>query len=334
MKSSVLTLSLFCVACSSTTALYQGPPKSPNEVAVISNGRGANIRAIDGTIVNAGDLGHYELLPGTHRLEFEGHQATSNAFVTTHYETGMIGRCLVMAPGHRYTVDATLIRDRLLIEFFDYNLGTPVSADGCGDLWGSKAKPNPIAAILPKLPRPEWVMFFGFGWDFGGDDVVNVSFSNGTDQTLSAGGGAVLPIGGTWTPLWLGDVLGLGAGGRIALKFDEVAANNGHIYLTRFPLSLWLQSYLALNEAWYLAIAGGAHKDLGPSLSGSGAGSRVNASFNSPWGWFGELGVIWFQTWHFGMGGSIRYTSMRYTYGRTGLDASNLGLMFTFYMNR
>jgi hypothetical protein len=315
--------------------MYMGPRRSPEAVAVISNGNGANIRAIDGTEVNGGKFGHYEVLPGTHVLQFEGHQASVGFLVTTHYRSGMIGRCLSVKPGHQYTVDTFREGDGWTIEFTDDSIGDRVSG-GTDDCYQLRMNPaaNPAAAVLPKYPRPEWVLLFGFGWDFGGEDLLHISLSNGNDRTLTAGGGGVFPIGGTWTPLWLGNVLGLGVGGRIGVKFDGVDAKNGSIYLTRFPLSMWLQSYLALGRSWYISMAGGAHKDLDPSLSGDGVANALNAHFGSPWAWFADLGLFWFETWHMGMGGAIRYTNMRYTYQGKNIDASNVGLMFTFLLNR
>jgi hypothetical protein len=171
------------------------------------------------------------------------------------------------------------------------------------------------------------------GGDIGGDNLVSASMSNGDDQSLDAGSGMYATIGASLTPLWLGDVVGFGVGSRIGIKYDSIDAKNGSVHLTRYPFSLWIHTYLRISERWYLNVAGGGHKELSPGLSGDGVAADVQADFQSPWGWMGEGGFVFAETWHTAVGFSLRYTKISYTIAGHALDASNIGFGLTLYLN-
>ena len=84
--------------------------------------------------------------------------------------------------------------------------------------------------------------------------------------------------------MWIGDVLGLGAGVSIGWKGDWVTAQNGDITLSRYPLLFWLQALVPISERWYIVVSGGGHKEFDTHLSGSGVASGINASLDSPLG--------------------------------------------------
>ncbi len=157
--------------------------------------------------------------------------------------------------------------------------------------------------------------------------------TNGSSQSLEAGSGIFAGIGFSAMPLWFGDTLGLGAGTRIGVKYDSIDATNASMGWTRFPFSAWLQAYLRMSTRWYFTLAGGPHKELDPKLSGSGDLSVANASFQSPWGWFGEGGLLFAETWHTAVGFSVRYTQMYLNYGGSRIDASNVGLAMSLQLN-
>lgn len=60
------------------------------------------------------------------------------------------------------------------------------------------------------------MLVFGFGG--GGDDLVKVSLSDGSTQTLSAGDGVDASLGLMLTPVWVGDARGIGVSGTLGVQ--------------------------------------------------------------------------------------------------------------------
>lgn len=322
MRLKLLALCSLALGCS--TALYQGPQRPASEVAIVRGTLGAHIVSIDGAEVDGGSFERYEVLPGRHALRFEGRAANI---------IGPDPICLTAKPGHRYIAETFSagggswgfeIRDETV------NKGVPVGI--CPRQ--ASPEPDPATAVLLRPHLPRMGLFFGVGYEGGGDNLVKASMSNGEDREINAGAGGVFPLGGTITPLWIGDVLGLGVGASAAIKVQSIKASNGSAMLLRYPLSLWLQSYIALSPAWFVSLAGGTNKDLSPSLSGEGVASDLKADFGSSWGWFVDSGILWLDTWHFGGLFSLRYTNERYHIAGHSLDASSFGFRMTFNLNR
>ena len=84
---------------------------------------------------------------------------------------------------------------------------------------------------------------------------------------------------------------------------------------------------------WFLSLAGGAHKELSPGLSGNGVASGVQADSQSPWGWLVDGGVLFAETWHTAIGLSVRYTGIHYSHQGKDIDASNVGAALTIHFN-
>jgi hypothetical protein len=316
-----------------TTALYQGPERDTAQVATISNGRNAVVARVDDVRVNGGGTANYTVLPGPHYVELVGHRTEIGFLSNTIHRSGKLGSCFQAAPGHSYDVRAHLQEGMWMSEIIDEESETNVDEDICADPSLLKPMPRPSAAVLPHSPHPGTGFFAALGGDIGGANIFTATMMSGDSEKLDAGTGVFGAMGASVTPLWLGDKVGFGVGGRLGVKYDSIDAKNGSVHLTSYPLSLWIHSYLAVSERWYLSFAGGAHKELSPGLSGDGVASGVQRDYNSPWGWLVDVGVIFAETWHTALGFSLRYTSMRYTVAGYELDASNIGLGLTFYVN-
>jgi hypothetical protein len=193
--------------------------------------------------------------------------------------------------------------------------------------------PAPAAFTPVRHPRPGTGLRLGLEGAFGGDNLLTVGFSNGGSDSLSAGEGLQVSMGGTVTPLWIGDVLGLGAGVSIGWKGDWVTAQNGDITLSRYPLVFWLQALVPISERWYIVVSGGGHKEFDTHLSGSGVASGIDARFDSPLGWMGEIGFYYASTVNWGTGFGVRYTALHYLYDGKTIGASSVGVGFTLQFN-
>jgi hypothetical protein len=224
------------------------------------------------------------------------------------------------------------VANRLVVEPEGATPGPSTAPDGVEQTGDGISTPAPAARAPVQHPRPGTGLHLGLEGAFGGDNLLTVGFSNGGSDSLRAGEGFRVSIGGTVTPLWIKDV-GLGAGVGIGWKGDWITARNGDITLSRYPLIFWLQAFAPISERWYIVFSGGGHKEFGTHLSGSGVASGTNASFDSPLGWMGEFGCYYATTVNWGLGFGVRYTALHYLYDGNTIGASNVGLEFTLHFN-
>jgi hypothetical protein len=144
------------------------------------------------------------------------------------------------------------------------------------------------AQLSGRRPGTGFSLFTGFG--FGGDDFVKATSSTGNDESLSAGTGLILGVGGMLTPLWVGDAVGFGLGIDAGLKYDSIDASNGSASITRYPIALSVHALAnASGGHHYLMLKGGVIRDFGVSYNASGFAS-VDASPTGTWGPLGEVG--------------------------------------------
>ncbi len=141
------------------------------------------------------------------------------------------------------------------------------------------------------LRDPKWGFVFEVGVGGGGDDLVKVSLSDGSSQTLSAGDGIALSLGLMYTPLWIDHTVGLGLSATAGYKGWSVGGSNGDISIGRFPLVLAVHVLPRLTPRWFLFGRGGLDKEVDASLSGSGIASGTNLDLTAQLGWFAEAGI-------------------------------------------
>lgn len=201
-------------------------------------------------------------------------------------------------------------------------------------------------------PRnPTWGLMFVFGLGGGGDDLVKVTLSDGSTQTLSAGDGVDFSLGLMLTPLWVGDALGVGVSGTLGYKAWSVGGSNGDISIGRFPFTAGVHLLPRVAHNWLLLGRGGVDKEAGVSVSCSGVVSCTDPGATASLGWFGEAGFYYTfdilkpnpdlppPDQHGAYSLTFRYTKMTYTapsnaYGGGGsVDASSFMIYSTFYYN-
>lgn len=159
----------------------------------------------------------------------------------------------------------------------------------CLDLYAQEnEKKSPLRFLL------------GGALEFGGDEVAEVYFTNGESQSVNAGQGISIAIGGQ---LQFPSAEKLLLRGSLGYKYVTTQAENVHIRLTRVPINL-TANVLATDKLRFGAGIS-MHRNikfkadgLGPDISFTGANGPI---FEIAYGAIG-----------------ISYTSMRYK------DSSNL----------
>lgn len=151
------------------------------------------------------------------------------------------------------------------------------------------------------------------GIEFGGDEILKVFFTNGEDQTMRAGQGGYLSLGGQFQivkvkPLMLRAAIGL--------KYNTTAAENANIRFTRVPITLI--PFWNINEDIRLGIGISSHQNV--KLKGDGFVSDVD--FRSNIGTRVEIGYKWV---------ALAYTAINYTDElNKSVSANSVGMSVSF----
>jgi hypothetical protein len=178
-----------------------------------------------------------------------------------------------------------------------------------GVLWALSA--TTVAADV----KAEWVT----GFDFGGDDLLKVTYVGGDTGTIKAGNGFYAK-GGFSMPIGMSDNLELV--GLIGWKYASVTGSNGDAKLERFPLDIDVRYTMDKHR-----FTAGVTKDLSIDFSGSGVLSGVGTTLDSQLGFALQYEYVLDN----GLGVGGRYTSLKYDapdYNDT-VDAGSFGLMLS-----
>ncbi len=197
--------------------------------------------------------------------------------------------------------------------------------------------PAPTGAVRGEGARSKTIHRPGNGFGmviggaFGGQEIARGTFTDGHMETINAGGGVVLALSGSWTPIWIGQVLGLGASTTIGYKMTQIADNDGNsLQLASFPLDLSLQLLLAVQRHWYLVVRAGAQKELHVHFSGQGFAAPVDQFFTAPIGAQVEGGLLVYAGFT-GIGLTVKSSSVRYETGAGSIDASNVAILASMH---
>lgn len=107
------------------------------------------------------------------------------------------------------------------------------------------------------------------GIEYGGDEILEVFFANGEDQTMLAGQGGYIAVGGE---LQFAKVKQLMLRATIGIKYNTTAADNANIRLTRLPVHL--TPFWRINDDFRLGVGVTTH--MNAKLKGDGFVSDVN----------------------------------------------------------
>jgi hypothetical protein len=146
------------------------------------------------------------------------------------------------------------------------------------------------------------------GIEYGGDEILQVFFTNGEDQTMRAGQGGSISVGGE---LQFTSVKQFMLRAAIGIKYNTTAADNANIRLTRYPV--YLTPFWKINDDFRLGV--GITTQLNPKLKGDDFVPDV--AFTSTMGPRFEFGYRWI---------ALTYTALSYE-DETGesFSASSIG---------
>jgi len=189
----------------------------------------------------------------------------------------------------------------------------------------SKLKLNFAAAVVAALlvgmashtaSASEARPVFKAGYDFGGDTLVRVTFTNGQTDSIAANEG--LYLGGGVSIM--NDERTAEAEFTVAWKRAAINASNGDVTFTRYPIEallFWHQQQFRLG--------GGVTYHMSPKLDGSGFASPINYQFKDSAGFIVQADYKANEHISFG----LRYTALKYGItGASSVDASGVGITF------
>ena len=176
-----------------------------------------------------------------------------------------------------------------------------------------------LAAAAPACATDVKPMF-KVGADFGGDELVTVTFTSGDTRTIHANDGLFLGGGVSI----LNDARDLEAEISLSFKFDTISASNGDVTWSRWPLDALL--FYRLPS---MRLGGGLTYHINPELKGSGAVGNIFDKFDDALGIILQADYSISERHHIG----VRYTSIEYKLNAPGLQgtakSNGLGLVFS-----
>ena len=151
------------------------------------------------------------------------------------------------------------------------------------------------------------------GFDFGGDTLQRVTFSDNTTETIKANDGFYVGGGFAFVP----DSLNLEMHLTAAWKYTGVTASNGEITFTRFPIEA-----LGFFIADPFRFGGGLVYHLNPTLKRSGAVSGSDVDYDNAPGMVLQVDYRISEN----IGAGLRYTFLEYEQGSRSIRANGAGV--------
>ena len=151
-------------------------------------------------------------------------------------------------------------------------LASAAAAQDKGNSGPVAAKPSPVRFVIEG------------GFDMGGDDFLELTFTNGDTQTITAGQGGTIAAGLQFMPA---SMPRFSVSGTVGYKFTTTAAENADIMFTRIPVEI--VGRYKLNQDWFVGAGVVRHN----SIHLDGDGFVPNADFDAATGATFELGWRW-----------------------------------------
>jgi hypothetical protein len=190
------------------------------------------------------------------------------------------------------------------------------------------AQPAPSAPPTPPPPGPakhrNVGVLFRMNFDFGGDEIAEVAFSDGSSDRLMAGTGFSASAGVFYHPArpWAVEL-------TLGVKFDGTDASNGSIEFVRFPIDLVVSA-----AAGRLRFGAGPTLHLAPSIDCDRGlcGAQTTIEFHNAIGGLVQLG-FGFPRGDHGWDLGLRYTRIQYSLdGFEPLDGSSFGFFLSGWL--
>lgn len=163
------------------------------------------------------------------------------------------------------------------------------------------------------------------GFDFGGETLVTVQFTDGSTQSIKANQGFYLGAGAS---ILVTDSQDIEVEGSVSYKEDFITASNGDVTFSRFPLDALV--FYRFPE--HIRVGGGLTYHLNPKLSSSGLPNNINLGFKNALGLVLQVEYLlppWSpRTPKMSVG--ARFTMLDYETSRGGATAKSNGVGVTF----
>ncbi|HEU4777395.1 MAG TPA: outer membrane beta-barrel protein [Telluria sp.] len=162
--------------------------------------------------------------------------------------------------------------------------------------------------------------FLGAGLTFGGDDLSTVRYTDGTSETVKAGGVVQLTGGVDYR---INSDFSLQT--SISYHADSTSGSNGSVTFSRLPIELI--GYYNVSPEWRIGV--GARYVGSVKLSGSGAANGINASFDNTVGALIEGEYLMNDK----VGLKIRFVSEKFTesYSKVKVSGNHIGGFANYY---
>jgi hypothetical protein len=173
----------------------------------------------------------------------------------------------------------------------------------------------------PELPRPTFDLEVETGVAQGGTGIALATYQSGATDTLGAGDGLSLAVGGRWTPLRAGRRLSFGVGGSVGVKYWGIGGGNAT--LSSFPMTASAHLLVAIDPLWWFVARAGIAKDFDVEFASPDV---PHATLQSTVGPFAELGGGYLFGDFAGLEVGLRATSLQYSVGTATLSARSVGV--------
>jgi hypothetical protein len=349
----VLGAAVAMLAGCATVEMYDGPLQRGQEVAVVVTDR-TRLDKVDTRRADEGKK--FAVLTGLHAVAVYLMDKPATGKGLPRYSEESLAICFVAVARHTYRVWPRYQGKRWQPAVTDETTNEVLTArisgsnpPGCyGPTDSSAEPPSGAAALDPPVglvqvgwpPGEAGVISAGEGrrtrgsirveggGAFGGDTLASAQFDNGETRTLSAGGGAFLAVGGSITPVWLSNTVGIGLDLDLGVKYQSIGGSNGSIAFVRFPGIASGHVLVAFGDRWALLLRGGAELDLDPTITSDGVAAGLGSfSLSSHLGGMFEAGAYSSSAGGVGWSATVRLTAIDYEYMGNKIAATNLAFV-------
>src|SRR5262245_40043166 len=162
------------------------------------------------------------------------------------------------------------------------------------------------------------------GGEFGGDEVLQFQYSDGTTPEVTAGGGLLLTGGGH---LSISRLLDLQLMAGIKYRTIPEATNQSASWL-RFPV----EASVGISTPFGLRVRGGPVVHLANTLKAEGAAANARVEFETKPGVFGQIEYVFRDGLSFG----LMCTALRYSVVGSGesVNGNSIGGGCSFYFGK
>lgn len=166
-------------------------------------------------------------------------------------------------------------------------------------------------------------LVLSLGFEFGGEKIVDVTYTNGSSSSIEAGRGISLNGGVIYRPEESSALGDFEFQGTVGGKFTSTKeATNGNITWSHWPidaLAFWRK-----DDQPY-RLGGGVTGHFGNKLEGSGVASAINVSVDNAVGFVVAGDYFYGAEKNVMIGG--RYTSIKYKANGSTVDGNNFGVV-------